>query len=106
MKLVDPSIELVACGSTGPLIQTFGDWELTMLNECYDYVDYVSLHRYYENPDDDTANFLANTLDMDDFIHTVSCLCDSIKGKKHSKKTLNLSFDEWNVWYHSSLWIL
>ena len=101
MKLVDPSIELVACGSTGPLIQTFGDWELTMLNECYDYVDYVSLHRYYENPDDDTANFLANTLDMDDFIHTVSCLCDSIKGKKHSKKTLNLSFDEWNVWYHS-----
>ena len=48
MKLVDPSIELVACGSTGPLIQTFGDWELTMLNECYDYVDYVSLHRYYE----------------------------------------------------------
>ena len=38
---------------------------------------------------------------MDDFIHTVSCLCDSIKGKKHSKKTLNLSFDEWNVWYHS-----
>ena len=30
------------------------------------------------------------------------CICDSVKGKKHSKKTINLSFDEWNVWYHSS----
>jgi alpha-N-arabinofuranosidase len=25
-----------------------------------------------------------------------------VKGKKHSKKTVNLSFDEWNVWYHSN----
>lgn len=101
MKLIDPSIELVSCGSTGPLIQTFGDWELTMLDTCYEYVDYVSLHRYYENFSGDTANFLANTCDMDAFIHTVSCLCDSVKGKKHSKKTLYLSFDEWNVWYHT-----
>ena len=51
MKLVDPGIELVVCGSTGPVIETFGDWELTVLDECYDYVDYVSLHRYYENPE-------------------------------------------------------
>ncbi|MDO4336831.1 MAG: alpha-N-arabinofuranosidase [Eubacteriales bacterium] len=101
MKIIDPSIELVACGSTGPLIETFGDWELTMLDQCYDYVDYVSLHRYYENPSGDTADFLANSCDMDEFIQNVSCLCDSVKGKKHSKKTLNLSFDEWNVWYHT-----
>lgn len=101
MKLIDPSIELVACGSTGPAIKTFGEWELTMLEECYEYVDYVSLHRYYENFSGDTANFLASTCDMEDFIHTVSCYLDSIKGKKHSKKTLQLSFDEWNVWYHT-----
>ena len=39
---------------------------------------------------------------MDDFIKTVVCICDYIKGKKHSKKQINLSFDEWNVWYHSN----
>ena len=101
MKWVDPSIELVACGSSSSTMPTFGDWEYTMLDECYDVVDYVSLHRYYGNPTNDTPGFLARTMDLDDFIHTVVAICDAVKGKKHSKKTLNLSFDEWNVWYHS-----
>ena len=102
MKWVDPSIELVACGSSGSGMPTFGDWELTMLNECYDNIDYVSLHRYYGNPTNDTPGFLARTMDLDDFIKTVVAICDAVKGKKHSKKTVNLSFDEWNVWYHSN----
>lgn len=102
MKWVDPTIETVACGSSGSGMPTFGDWELEMLNECYENIDYVSLHRYYGNPTGDTPNFLASTLDMDEFIKTVVSICDSVKGKKHSKHTVNLSFDEWNVWYHSN----
>lgn len=102
MKWVDPSIELVACGSSSSQMKTFGDWELTMLDECYDNIDYVSLHRYYGNPTNDTPGFLARSMDLDDFIHTVISICDAVKGKKHSKKTINLSFDEWNVWYHSN----
>ena len=102
MKWVDPSIEVVACGSSSLSMPTFGDWELTMLNECYDNVDYVSLHRYYGNPTNDTPGFLARSMDLDEFIQTVVCICDSVKGKKHAKKAVNLSFDEWNVWYHSN----
>ena len=102
MKWVDPSIELVACGSSSSEMQTFGDWELTMLGECYDNVDYVSLHRYYGNPTGDTPGFLARTMDMDDFIRGVVSICDAVRAKKHSKKQINLSFDEWNVWYHSN----
>ena len=102
MKWVDPSIELVACGSSGSGMPTFGDWELTMLNECYDNIDYVSLHRYYGNPTGDTPSFLASTMDMDDFIKSVAAICDAVKGKKHSSRKIHLSFDEWNVWYHSS----
>ena len=41
-------------------------------------------------------------MDLDDFIHTVVSVCDAVKGKKHLKKQINLSFDEWNVWYHSN----
>ncbi len=101
MKWVDPSIEVVACGSSSSQMKTFGDWELTMLQECYEHVDYVSLHRYYGNPESNTPDFLASTMDLDDFIKTVVAICDSIKGKKHSSKRVYLSFDEWNVWYHS-----
>lgn len=101
MKWVDPSIEVVACGSSSSQMPTFGDWELTMLDECYENVDYVSLHRYYGNPTGDTPGFLARSMDMDAFIKTVASICDAVGGKKHSKKKLHLSFDEWNVWYHS-----
>ena len=101
MKWVDPSIELVACGSSSSEMSTFGDWELTVLDECYENIDYISLHRYYGNPTGDTPGFLARAMDMDNFIRSVVALCDAVKGKKHSKKTINLSFDEWNVVYHS-----
>ena len=102
MKWVDPSIELIACGSSSSEMKTFGDWELQMLDECYDNVDYVSLHRYYGNPTNDTRGFLARSMDMDAFIRTVVSICDAVGGKKRSKKKLHLSFDEWNVWYHSN----
>jgi alpha-N-arabinofuranosidase len=81
---------------------TFGEWEATVLDYCYDTVDYISMHTYYNNHADDSADFLANTVGMDDFIKSVVATCDYVKGKKHSKKTINLSFDEWNVWYHSN----
>lgn len=101
MRTVDPSIELVACGSSHSEMPTFGAWELEMLEACYEDVDYVSLHRYYGNPTNDTPGFLARSADMDAFITTVVSLCDAMRGKKRAKKTLGLSFDEWNIWYHS-----
>lgn len=102
MKALDPDIELVVCGSSGLMMPTFGDWEATVLDYCYDTIDYVSLHTYYNNHADDSADFLANSVGMNDFIKSVVATCDFVKGKKHSKKQINLSFDEWNVWYHSN----
>ena len=101
LKWVDPSIELVACGSSDPNMPTFGEWERTVLDHTYDYVDYISLHCYYGNKSNDTANFLARAEDMDKFIKTTASICDEIKAKKNSNKTVNLSFDEWNVWYRT-----
>lgn len=101
MKWVDPTIELVACGSSSRAMKTFADWEATVLDHTYDHVEYISLHTYYANRDNDTANFVARSLDMDQFIRSVTAICDYVKAKKRSKKTINLSFDEWNVWYHS-----
>ena len=54
MKWVDPSIELVACGSSNADMPTFLDWEETVLNHTYDVVDYLSLHSYYGTRENDT----------------------------------------------------
>ena len=102
MKWVDNSIETVLCGSSSRYMHTFGEWEQKTLEIAYDNVDYVSLHQYYDNHRQDTASFLAKNLDLDDFIYSVICVCDYVKAKKRTKKQINLSFDEWNVWYHSN----
>ena len=101
MKWTDPSIQLVACGSSNTGMPTFGSWEDTVLEETYDVADFLSLHSYYGNPDNNTEEFLACSKDMDDFISTVASICDVVKSRLHSDKTMMLSFDEWNVWFHS-----
>lgn len=102
MKWTDPSIELVACGSSSSGMPTFGEWEETVLRECYEHIDYLSLHSYYGNRDNNTEAYLGSSLDMDHFIETVSGICDKIKAEKGSNKEIYLSFDEWNVWFHSN----
>ena len=102
MKWTDPSIELVACGSAHINMPTFMEWERTVLRECYEHIDYISLHNYYGNPANDTAAYLASSVEMDKFIKQVAAICDEVKFEKKSGKTVNLSFDEWNIWFHSS----
>lgn len=113
MKLIDPTIELVANGSSHRGMPTFGQWEATVLEQAYAYVDYISLHQYYfpkpvlaQPPLDeyfprqpiDLGTYLAGTLRTDDFIRSVIAICDYVQAKKRGKKRINLAFDEWNVW--------
>jgi len=102
LKLFDPKLELVACGSSNGHMPTFPQWEATVLDHCYDSVDYLSLHHYFQNSEDDLDSFLASSIGMDSFIDSVVSTCDFIKTKKRSKKKMYLSFDEWNVWFHSA----
>ncbi|MFE9939173.1 arabinosylfuranosidase ArfA [Streptomyces hirsutus] len=99
MRQQDPGVELVACGSSGQSMPTFAAWEATVLTETYDLVDHISLHAYYEPHDGDLDSFLASAVDMESFIENVVATCDHVGAKLKSKKRINLSFDEWNVWY-------
>lgn len=98
MKLLDPSIELVVCGSSMSTNATFGEWERTVLSHAYDCADYISLHQYYGGQEKGTAAFLAQSLDMERYIRTVCGLCDAAMVQKHSRKQVNICFDEWGVW--------
>ena len=103
MRYVDPSLQLIACGSSGPLMPTYLEWDREVLEQCYDYVDALSLHRYFGNTPEDTGNdsekFVAMNLTMDRQIAETLAVCDLVRGQKRSPKKLWLSFDEWNVWY-------
>ncbi|OSC63328.1 alpha-N-arabinofuranosidase [Streptomyces sp. 4F] len=99
MRQIDPDLELVACGSSGQSMETFAAWEATVLQETYDLVDHISLHAYYEPHDGDVDSFLASAVDMESFIENVVATCDHVGARLKSKKKINLSFDEWNVWY-------
>ena len=101
MKWTDDTIKVVVCGSATTAMPTYPAWDRTVLEHTYDMVDYMSIHRYYENFGDDD-DFLASFFDMDEFIKTSCATCDYVKAVKRSKKTMYLSFDEWNVWYQQN----
>jgi alpha-L-arabinofuranosidase len=98
MRMLDPSLELVACGSSSASMPTFGDWESEVLELTHDLVDHISLHAYYEPFDDDVDSFLASGAAMDRFIEDVVAIADSVAARRRTRKRINLSFDEWNVW--------
>ena len=90
IKLFDPKLELIACGSSNSEMDTFPEWEETVLEHTYEVVDYLSLHMYFRNDEDDLATYLASSKRMDAFIDTVISVCDYVKAKKRSKKTMYL----------------
>lgn len=105
MRSVDPSLKLIACGSSGPFMPTYLEWDREVLEQCYDYVDGLSLHRYFGNNDrdtgGDTSKYLAMNLSIERQIAETVAVCDLVRGHKRSPKKLWLSFDEWNVWYRA-----
>jgi len=106
MRYVDSSLKLIACGSSGPLMPTYLEWDREVLEQCYQYVDGLSLHRYFGNNERDTggdsSKYLAMNLSMERQIAETIAVCDLVRGHKRSPKKLWLSFDEWNVWYRTN----
>src|SRR5919112_4257346 len=103
MRMVDPRIELVACGSSNSHMPTFATWEATVLEQCYDLVDYVSLHNYYDPLPCSQEDFLASAVDLDRAIESIVATADHVGARLKSRHRLRLSVDEWNVW-HQSAW--
>ncbi len=99
----DPGLQLIACGSSNPFMSTYLEWDRVVLEQCYEYVNGLSLHRYYGNNSQDSggdsAKYVALNILMDRQIKESLAVCDLVQGLKRSRKPLWLSFDEWNVWY-------
>jgi alpha-L-arabinofuranosidase len=105
IRVIDPDLKLIACGSSNPNMPTYLTWDREVLEECYDKVDAISLHNYFGNDPEmtggDTSRYLAANLDMERQIHEIAATCDYVQALLRSPKRLWLSFDEWNVWYRA-----
>ena len=105
IRVLDPKLELIACGSSNTIMPTYLVWDREVLEECYDQVDAISLHNYYGNTPvltgNDSSRYLAMNLDMERQIQEIGAVCDYVQAVKRSPKRLWLSFDEWNVWYRA-----
>ena len=95
MKWVDPSIETIACVSSSPFLNHYPDWDQQVLEECYSAVDYISLHHYHSAPPDMPQALMAGYQAYEDYIRTEIALCDFVKTKLRTKKTMMLALDEY-----------
>jgi len=102
LRAFDKSLELVVCGSSNSDMKTYPEWERVVLEHTYESVDHISLHMYFANRAKNTLNFLALNHKLDAYIATVESAINLVKANKRSKHKVTISFDEWNVWYHSN----
>jgi len=102
MKDCDRSIETVVCGSCTTGMATYMDWDRQVLEYLGDQADYVSLHRYVGNRDDDTTDYLAVGASIDRQIEEMDAACRFVQARRRSARRAYLCFDEWNVWYRET----
>jgi alpha-N-arabinofuranosidase len=99
MRWHDPSLKLILCGSSNTEMPTYPEWDRVVLEHCWDQIDYLSLHYYATNYDNDTASYLALAAQFESHLDTLSGLLRYVKSKLRSNHNVLLSWDEWNVWY-------
>lgn len=102
LRAFDKSLGLIVCGSSNSDMKTYPEWERIVLEHTYESVDYISLHMYFANREGHTGNYLALNHKLDRYIGTVESTINLVKANKRSKRDVYISFDEWNVWYHSN----
>ena len=102
MKLTDPSIKLVAAGSSNynPGADWTG-WNRTVLEHLKRHADYLALHRYVGNRDNDYYEFMASSLDVDAKTKTAEGIIDIALSGEPRGRRIYIAWDEWNVWYRA-----
>jgi alpha-N-arabinofuranosidase len=100
MKWVDPGIKLIASAVS----HWEGEWvERTqlLLEQAGDLIDYLSLHWYVGNPDNDFSKYMAVSELIEERLAAFEGLTKAERLQKNIKRPVYLAVDEWNVWYRT-----
>jgi alpha-N-arabinofuranosidase len=102
MKWTDPTIKLVAAGSSNyGAGSDWTAWNRTILEYLKRHADYLSLHLYVKNLDNNFAEFMASSLELDDRTKTAEgTIRNALSGEPADRK-IYIAWDEWNVWYRA-----
>ncbi|MBN2349101.1 MAG: alpha-N-arabinofuranosidase [Bacteroidales bacterium] len=96
MRYTDNTISFIANGSSN--YDPYGkwiDWNWKIITELRNVADYVSIHRYWENPEDYYEFMGQWGMDIEEKITTTASIIDVVTAKYKLEKPIYISFDEW-----------
>ena len=102
MKLTDPNIKLIAAGSSDyGAGSDWTGWNRTILSYLRRHADYLSLHMYVGNPQNNFGEFLASSVDLNDRIKTAEGIIRAALSGEPGNRKIYIAWDEYNVWYRA-----
>ena len=102
MRAVDNSIKLIASGSSnyGANADWIG-WNRTVLQTLRNQIDYISLHTYIGNQDNNLERFLGRSQQIENYIDVTAGLIRQVQSGQPNPRPITIAYDEWNVWYRA-----
>jgi alpha-L-arabinofuranosidase len=102
MRAVDGDIKLVASGSSnyGPNADWIG-WNRTVLQTLRNEADYIGIHTYIGNRDNDFERFMTWSQTIDRYIDVTAALIKEVQARQSEPRPIYIAYDEWNVWYRA-----
>jgi alpha-N-arabinofuranosidase len=103
MRSVDRSIKLIASGSSNyGAGADWAGWNRTVVNTLRDQIDYISLHTYIGNQQNDLERFLGESqATIERYIDTTAAIIREARGGRPNARPIYIAYDEWNVWYRA-----
>ena len=104
MQRTSPEIKLIAAGSSNYRAGADPDhWNQTVLTELKDVIDYISLHMYVGNPDNNYYHFMASPLVLEQRTRLVKGMINQAMqtANRGNRDPIYIAWDEYNVWYRA-----
>jgi alpha-N-arabinofuranosidase len=100
MRAVDRNIKLIASGSSNYGADWIG-WNRTVLQTLRNTIDYIALHTYINNREDDYERFMAWSQTIERYITVTAAQIREVQAGQPNPRPIAIAYDEWNVWYRS-----
>jgi alpha-L-arabinofuranosidase len=105
MRMTKPGIKLIAAGSSNYQPDADPDhWNRTVLETLKDQIDYIALHIYVGNPQNNYYNFVATPLVIEERTKVVEGMINDVMQRtirRQSNDPIYIAWDEYNVWYRA-----